>query len=646
MTSGGSHVLFTTLPARKVFQNAAPVQLEPNAPPSPVGAIYDRPLGGPTSVVSLLPENATPMSDAHYLGANADASAVAFEINGTIFVRRGGSTTQAAAYPKVGDQLSCAALGAEEPYRWLRDGTPIAGETTGQYTLQPEDEGHAIQCEATVEGQAAGTSVPPTLVTTTEDPIEPPQPKGPIPAPTPASPTAGTNETCNEGEWSGSPSFSYQWFRSGEEIASANSKAYEVKAADVPSSLQCQISASNGDGTVVTFSAAQQTSPAPAKSSSLPLVDITETALTFSGVSHGGDRVFYSRGRVTGEEAQPSKSLEAFDAETGATTVLANEGHVWPVSISEDGSHAYFISTAVLTGEEANSVGDKAEGGEDNLYVWNGSSIRYVATVVLKDISGGSWLGGLGFWNTGLAERRIARDTARTTPDGSALVFQAHANLLPSYDSQGHWEVFRYEAASGELTCVSCNPEGTPATADAELQTTSPEISERTGVKDFSHIPNITPDGKTVVFNTPERLLSEDEDDFYDVYRWTEGELALVSSGQSNNNDFLYGMSANASDIFFQTYDSLVPQDQDGGATSLYDARIDGGFTPPTKGAVCEAEGCQGPVTPPPALAPAATPTFQGTGNVTEATRKKHRNKKKRHRHAKRHAHKAKGGKR
>lgn len=96
ISNGGEHIIFTTgrLQTQSIWCNGAGlkcpvVQLEPDAPPTGTGAVYDRPADGSTHVISLLPGNKTPTAgeEAFYQGASADGSAVAFTIKGTLYVR-------------------------------------------------------------------------------------------------------------------------------------------------------------------------------------------------------------------------------------------------------------------------------------------------------------------------------------------------------------------------------------------------------------------------------------------------------------------------------------------------------------------------------------------------------------------------------
>ena len=103
ISAGGEHVVFST--GTQFNQSAwcgtacASRRLEPGAAPSGTGAVYDRTPGGPTHVVSLLPGDvpAGAGQEAFYQGASRDASAIAFMIEGVLYVRLNRTETEQVA---------------------------------------------------------------------------------------------------------------------------------------------------------------------------------------------------------------------------------------------------------------------------------------------------------------------------------------------------------------------------------------------------------------------------------------------------------------------------------------------------------------------------------------------------------------------
>jgi hypothetical protein len=210
------------------------------------------------------------------------------------------------------------------------------------------------------------------------------------------------------------------------------------------------------------------------------------------------------------------------------------------------------------------------------------------------------------------------------TPDGSELLFLAKANLT-SYDSEGPEcstlkfgykgpaqycaEAYIYKLKTGSFTCVSCNPNGTPPSTNASLffvtadDTLQPDTT-----------PLLSEDGSRAFFETSEALVPQDTNGLPDVYEWENGHVYLISSGQGSGGSTLVGVSSNGDNVFIQTTDVLAPQNEES-SLQVYDARVDGGFpyTAPVYG--CDSGQCQGPQTPAPVFAPAASATFVGLGN-------------------------------
>ena len=360
-------------------------------------------------------------------------------------------------------------------------------------------------------------------------------------------------------------------------------------------------------------------------------VEVSPPGATFAGASANGARVFYLRGG----------NVFAFDAGTGTTTQLTASGGATVVNASADGSHLYFVSPEQLDGESGVA-------GSNNLYVWDGEATHFIAVLSPDDLRdpgaafGETTLAG---WTEAVGPHPDAFigpgfDPSRTTPDGSVFVFQSFANLT-SYDSEGHSEIFRYDTADGSLVCVSCDPGGDPPSGEAELQQVNEGLNHTqhqlgvSPVNALSHIANITSDGKAVFFQTTDSLLPADGDGYADVYEWKLGRLSLISSGGSSNHDYFYGMSADGRDVFFETDDSLVPQDQDGGDPSIYDARVDGGFAPPFA-QPCLEDTCQGTPAGAPLLPAPTSSSVRGPGNAPAAHRGCPRGKRPVRRHGRR----------
>jgi hypothetical protein len=96
ISEGGRHVIFSTgsdpmqsVPCASTAGGCDVLRLEPNAPPTGTGAVYDREADGKTRVVSLLPNDQPPEDgeEAFYEGSSKAGTVVAFTVEGTLYVR-------------------------------------------------------------------------------------------------------------------------------------------------------------------------------------------------------------------------------------------------------------------------------------------------------------------------------------------------------------------------------------------------------------------------------------------------------------------------------------------------------------------------------------------------------------------------------
>jgi len=305
----------------------------------------------------------------------------------------------------------------------------------------------------------------------------------------------------------------------------------------------------------------------------------------------------------------------------------------------EDGAYVYFVADAALAGNidsqgEAASVrtcepsteepfaseeehGRLPAGKGCNLYVWHDDATQFVTALSASDASD---------WSAELGNR-----SAEVTPDGRHLVFESRQQLT-GYHGEGAAEVFVYDAEPAGLSCASCDPTGTPPVSGGAslVMSKNPTFMHRW----------ISEGGERVFFDSDEALAAQDTNGVQDVYEWErpaagpepgdsctstasafsatdDGCVFLLSGGTSPTPSYFIDADASGSDVFFThrgMLDQLGAGNDIDAANSLYDARVGGGFPQPSFG--CSGNGCQSAPAPPAIVAPPASITADGAGNV------------------------------
>ena len=343
------------------------------------------------------------------------------------------------------------------------------------------------------------------------------------------------------------------------------------------------------------------------------------------------------------------RDLYSYDAASGQLTDLApdtsdpNGAEVMGViGTSSDGSHVYFVANGDLDGSGPAASGDcdpqatseRQWIGQCSLYLWHESQITFIARLDASGefvaTYGSSEPSDAANWaprGTQTAGNSEVLNTGRVSADGSAVLFRSRRKLT-SYDNQGIAEYYRYDASSGALDCVSCNPSNIAPVAAPELQAQTSYL----GLPGPAAITtrNLSRSGDQVFFQTPDPLLPADTNGLTDVYEWEAdgagscqsslqdgGCLYLISTGTSTSPSNIADASASGEDVFFFTEQQLVGQDEDN-LVDVYDAHVGGGLAGqnPQRPPDCSGEACKGASTQAPGAKGAGSAVFQGPGNA------------------------------
>lgn len=152
--------------------------------------------------------------------------------------------------PAVGQTLTAtlASVSGTPPItdavQWLRDGSPIAGQTSLTYEVVMGDVGTTIVARQSATSawgsdtrDSAGVVIDGVPVNLT------------APVASGGDPFVGNTLSVTDGTWTNAPTgFAYQWTRDGSPIGSATASTYLLVTADEGALIRCEVTASNSAG--------------------------------------------------------------------------------------------------------------------------------------------------------------------------------------------------------------------------------------------------------------------------------------------------------------------------------------------------------------------------------------------------------------
>jgi hypothetical protein len=378
----------------------------------------------------------------------------------------------------------------------------------------------------------------------------------------------------------------------------------------------------------------------------------------FVGASEDGFRVFFTtNAALVGEDSDTGNdmymaTLSCPESETTCPVVNREvaslvqlshnptpgkvSGLQGVVRIAADGSRVYFVASGVLS-QSANTQGETAAEGADNLYVYDA---RSASTTFITMLCSGSVLSGevedrscpadldglrndTKLWGasqeaqSNACLRQSASECVGRLETGRYLLFSSFGQLVDG-DTDNAKDLYRYDTATGVLERVSSGENGHDANGNRNDEVGSDGadalIPAAGGIKVGESVFQehelssraLSEDGSRIVFLSSEPLSSAASNGLPNVYEWNEGSVSLVSSGSSPTFDYGAVIDPSGKNIFFLTAAPLVSQDMDENV-DVYDARIGGGGfpMPPAEPEQCSGDACQGPwAVPAPTLVP------------------------------------------
>ena len=332
-----------------------------------------------------------------------------------------------------------------------------------------------------------------------------------------------------------------------------------------------------------------------------------------SFASEDGSKVFFtSAKKMTADSTAEAgkEDLYEYDVETEALTDLTvNPGEPAGVQnvtwVSPDGDYVFFVAQAALAAGALPGNCRENHGSEFcNLYVEHGGQVRLIASLSNEDAptwgyatQGGSTVQRTGYGIGGMV----------SSPNGRYFAFESTANLTP-YDAEGSSELYLYDYGTEGIQCASCLPGGSGG-----IGTSFFSVKNGDGAQAYGPVTHLTDNGR-LFFETQDPLAAPDTNGRIDVYMYENGSPHLISGGQGDNNAHFQDASPDGSNAFFVTAEPLLRTDTDG-ASTIYDARIGGGFPEPPALPGCEGEACRGAGTAANGSVSTGSASFQGPGN-------------------------------
>lgn len=335
----------------------------------------------------------------------------------------------------------------------------------------------------------------------------------------------------------------------------------------------------------------------PGETQTTPETGPTKLAAPIGAVSGDGSRVYFTAGNGLylrdGSQTKLLSSAAQFQTAStdGSVAFITEAGHLVRYLASSEAKTDITPSGGVV-----GVLGASQDGSV--VYYQDAAGIQKWASGTTTQVAAGPEA-------AKESDYPPATGTSRVSSDGAHLAFLSTKELA-GFDNANRAELYLYGPPVGggaaQLACASCNPTGEKAAGFASIPG-----AQANGSTLFYHPRVLSQDGHRVFFDSTDKLSIADTNNQPDVYQWeayTEGDCTVkpgclnpISSGRATEGATFIDASADGTDAYFLTNESLVGQDP--GSIDLYDARVGGGFPEAARPIPCVADACQPLPSPP-----------------------------------------------
>jgi hypothetical protein len=333
-------------------------------------------------------------------------------------------------------------------YQWLRNGSPISGQTASTYVIGASDSLANITCSVTATNSYGSDSEVSNTITVEN--FAPVNTVAPTVSPS-GTQVTGTLITSNVGTWAGvTPiNYEYKWTRNGVAISGATASTYTIQSADDGTTIRVEVKGTNAYGESAFI----------ASSNSVSAINAVAPSNTVAPVISGTAVVGQTLSSTTGTWTGTPTPTYSYQWKRGATNIGTNSSTY--TLVAADAGNTSNITCVVTATNSAGSANATSNTIAQIL------TVRTSAFLTASVITDATIRGGLNTFDIGLIANSLDTKMKAVYPFVGGTASTHKFNFMNSADTDAAFRL----AFNGTWTHSSTGvtPNGTNAFANTFL---------------------------------------------------------------------------------------------------------------------------------------------------------------------------------